>query len=160
MGQLIVWLLALLVQADDANSNWPDFRGGVRGGVVEDKRLPETWSTTKNVLWKTEIPGKGWSSPIVWNNRYSHLRRNDGKEEAPKKGLFRRRTEQARKTPITGWSIASTGTRANPLAARGLPRHARPGRALRTHTHRDRHRRRTRLCTVRKRRPLLLRHER
>ncbi|HEV8061513.1 MAG TPA: PQQ-binding-like beta-propeller repeat protein [Gemmataceae bacterium] len=82
-------LLLLALAADDANSNWPDFRGGARGGVVDDKRLPESWSTTKNVLWKTDIPGKAWSSPIVWNSSVfltSVVR--EGKGEAPKKGLY------------------------------------------------------------------------
>ena len=82
-------LLLLGLPADDTASNWPDFRGGVRGGVVDDKRLPESWSTTKNVLWKTDIPGKAWSSPIVWNKSIfltSVVRA--GKAEEPKKGLY------------------------------------------------------------------------
>jgi len=36
---------------------------------VEDPSLPDTWSATENVKWKTEIPGKGWSSPVVWGDR-------------------------------------------------------------------------------------------
>ena len=31
--------------------------------------LPTTWSTTENVEWAAEVPGVGWSSPIVWGNR-------------------------------------------------------------------------------------------
>jgi outer membrane protein assembly factor BamB len=34
-------------------------------GVAEDARLPDTWSTTENVAWAAEVPGRGWSSPIV-----------------------------------------------------------------------------------------------
>ena len=31
--------------------------------------MPLTWSATDGVVWKTEIPGEGWSSPIVWGDR-------------------------------------------------------------------------------------------
>jgi hypothetical protein len=49
---------------------WPQFRGpGSRGTVPDDQRLPESWSATENIAWKTEIPGKGWSSPVVWEER-------------------------------------------------------------------------------------------
>ena len=31
--------------------------------------LPDTWSANENVVWKTELPGRSWSSPIVWGDR-------------------------------------------------------------------------------------------
>ncbi len=49
--------------------NWPDFRGPTGQGVYAGKGLPIEWSTTKDVVWKEPVPGKGWSSPIVWNGR-------------------------------------------------------------------------------------------
>ena len=36
--------------------------------VDDDAALPETWSRTENVVWNVEIPGQGWSSPIVWDD--------------------------------------------------------------------------------------------
>ena len=48
-----------------APQNWTQFRGPGSMGVAEDPRLPERWSSTENVAWVTEIPGRGWSSPIV-----------------------------------------------------------------------------------------------
>ncbi|MCC6367036.1 MAG: PQQ-binding-like beta-propeller repeat protein [Bryobacterales bacterium] len=42
---------------------------GSTGVAEDDPRLPEEWSSTKNVAWKTEIPGRGWSSPVVWGDR-------------------------------------------------------------------------------------------
>jgi outer membrane protein assembly factor BamB len=72
-----------------AGSTWPEFRGGAAAGVVEAKGLPETWSTTKNVVWKTDIPGRGWSSPIVWEDKIfvtSVVR--EGEEEPATKGLY------------------------------------------------------------------------
>ncbi|MGE0885540.1 MAG: PQQ-binding-like beta-propeller repeat protein [Blastocatellales bacterium] len=50
-------------------SNWPQWRGPDSQGVSNDKNLPTEWSDTKNVLWKTELPGKGFSQPIIWGNR-------------------------------------------------------------------------------------------
>jgi outer membrane protein assembly factor BamB len=50
-------------------SNWPQWRGPEGAGVSAEKNLPEEWSETKNVRWKTPIPGKGHSSPIVWGKR-------------------------------------------------------------------------------------------
>ncbi len=49
--------------------NWPQFRGPNGLGVSHDKRLPLTWTTDKNLLWKTELPGAGASSPIVVGDR-------------------------------------------------------------------------------------------
>lgn len=48
----------------DAN-NWTQFRGPNGNGVVEAIKHPLQWSDTENVAWKVEIPGGGWSSPVV-----------------------------------------------------------------------------------------------
>lgn len=49
--------------------NWPSYRGAAADGIAEGATLPETWSETENVVWRTKIPGWGWSSPIVWGDR-------------------------------------------------------------------------------------------
>lgn len=49
--------------------NWPRFRGPNGQGISLAKGLPVQWSEEENVLWKTEIPGEGLSSPIVWEDR-------------------------------------------------------------------------------------------
>src|SRR5690349_4217761 len=51
------------------SSNWPQWRGPESQGVSDEKNLPTEWSDTKNVLWKTELPGKGFSQPIIWENK-------------------------------------------------------------------------------------------
>ncbi len=51
----------------DANS--PQFRGPRSDGVATGTNLPVAWSATSNVMWSCPIPGKGWSSPIVWGDR-------------------------------------------------------------------------------------------
>jgi outer membrane protein assembly factor BamB len=49
--------------------NWPGWRGPRGDGVSGEKSIPLTWSTTENIRWKTPIPGKGHSSPVVWGDR-------------------------------------------------------------------------------------------
>jgi len=46
--------------------NWTRFRGPNGQGVSSEVNLPITWSADDKVAWKTSIPGKGWSSPIVY----------------------------------------------------------------------------------------------
>jgi outer membrane protein assembly factor BamB len=62
----------LVVVAGLANSaqaeNWPRFRGPTGQGISSETNLPTQWSAESNVRWKTEIPGEGWSSPIVWDD--------------------------------------------------------------------------------------------
>lgn len=59
--------LAASVSAGDGA--WPQFRGPGALPVSEDPSLPATWSTTENVEWVSEIPGLGWSSPVVWGQK-------------------------------------------------------------------------------------------
>jgi hypothetical protein len=76
--------------AQTPDVNWPQFRGPGARGVAHDARLPERWSATQNVAWKTPIPGRGWSSPIVWGQRvFLTTAVNSGDTEPPKKGLNR-----------------------------------------------------------------------
>jgi outer membrane protein assembly factor BamB len=49
--------------------DWPQFRGPTGQGVSEERGLPLTWSESKNVRWKTPIPGRGWSSPVIQGDR-------------------------------------------------------------------------------------------
>ena len=57
--------------AQDADSMpqrdfWPQWRGPNGTGVSETSQPPIHWSPTENVVWKTPIPGKGHSTPVVW----------------------------------------------------------------------------------------------
>ena len=73
-----------------AGDHWPQFRGPDATGVVQTKtNLPETWSAEDNIAWKQDIPGRGWSSPIVWGNRiFLTTVINSEETEAAKKGLY------------------------------------------------------------------------
>ncbi len=79
-----------LASAAHAAENWPRFRGPQSLGVEETAAgLPETWSPLDNVFWKTDLPGRGWSSPIVWGDRvFLTTVINTGESEEPRKGLY------------------------------------------------------------------------
>lgn len=59
----------LLAQVVFAGDNWPQFRGPNGDGHSDAKGLPLTWSETKNIKWKTPIPGRAWSSPVMWGDQ-------------------------------------------------------------------------------------------
>jgi outer membrane protein assembly factor BamB len=58
-------LIALPITAED----WPQFRGPGGEGHSSEKNLPYQWSESQNILWKSRIPGRGWSSPVVSGGR-------------------------------------------------------------------------------------------
>jgi outer membrane protein assembly factor BamB len=61
-------LLGLLsggIRAED----WPQFRGPTGQGHSSERGLPLDWSESRNVKWKTPVPGRGWSSPVVAGGR-------------------------------------------------------------------------------------------
>lgn len=78
-----------LSAADVANAEWPQFRGPEARGVAENPALPDRWTATENVAWKTDIPGRGWSSPIVTRGRVVLTTVvNQAEGETPRKGLY------------------------------------------------------------------------
>jgi outer membrane protein assembly factor BamB len=63
---LAVAAVALAAAPAPASDRWPAFRGPTGDGVSDAKNPPTAWSEKKNVLWKTPVHGKGWSSPVVY----------------------------------------------------------------------------------------------
>lgn len=62
--------LAVIPAPADAQENWPRWRGpNADGTAAASANPPVKWSQTENVRWKTELPGKGSATPIVWENR-------------------------------------------------------------------------------------------
>ncbi len=49
--------------------NWPSFRGPNGDGTSTEKNIPLKWDSVKNVVWKTTVPGVGYSSPVVWGDK-------------------------------------------------------------------------------------------
>lgn len=58
--------VSMIVPTGEASKYWPRWRGPSGQGWVAEGEYPDTWSDTKNVLWKVPVPGAGNSSPIVW----------------------------------------------------------------------------------------------
>ena len=72
-----------------AEPGWPQFRGPGGAGVADESSLPERWSTTENVAWVVEVPGRGWSSPIVLARRvFVTSAVSPGAFKAPSTGIF------------------------------------------------------------------------
>lgn len=63
MRHFFVLLLACL--AAHAGVDWPEMRGPTQNGHADNKGLPIHWSETENIKWKTEIPRRGWSTPVI-----------------------------------------------------------------------------------------------
>ena len=66
---LFVMFNSILFSKDQYNKNWPNWRGPLLTGEALDCTPPTEWSETKNVKWKTPIPGKGQSSPVIWGDQ-------------------------------------------------------------------------------------------
>jgi outer membrane protein assembly factor BamB len=71
LKSIAVFVLSLWGLAASARADWPDFRGPWRDGratapgQTNSLGLPLHWSETENVTWKTPIPLRGWSSPVI-----------------------------------------------------------------------------------------------
>lgn len=80
-----LFLLAPTVCGQDMA--WPQFRGPNSNPVGTHAKLAERWSKTENVEWSQEIPGRGWSSPIVTRGKvYVTTVTTDGKSKPPQIG--------------------------------------------------------------------------
>jgi outer membrane protein assembly factor BamB len=65
----IALLLIASTALPAANDDWPQFRGPTGQGHSAERGVPVEWSESRNVIWKTPVPGLGWSSPVVADGR-------------------------------------------------------------------------------------------
>ncbi len=66
---LASFLIASTVSVFAADGNWPSWRGPKDNGSSDGGPYPVKWDADTGWLWKTPLPGKGCSTPIVWNQR-------------------------------------------------------------------------------------------
>jgi outer membrane protein assembly factor BamB len=89
-GFLVAGCLGV-ASAGDGNE-WPQFRGPGGSGIAQDPKssgVPTEWDTTNNVAWRIDVPGLGWSSPIVWGNRVFLTTAVDAQgTEEPEEGFY------------------------------------------------------------------------
>ena len=62
-------LLLLVSSSAQSGDIWPGYRGPTDQGHSDAVGLPLHWSETDHVVWKTPLPGKAWSSPVIWKDR-------------------------------------------------------------------------------------------
>jgi outer membrane protein assembly factor BamB len=58
---MLSWAPALSTAADP----WPKFRGPTGDGIAAESEAPLNWDRQTNVSWRAELPGQGWSSPVI-----------------------------------------------------------------------------------------------
>jgi outer membrane protein assembly factor BamB len=82
--------LVLALTPSSAEENWPQFRGTGGSAVAAHGSPPTRWSRKENVSFVREIPGRGWSSPIVWGKTLflTSAISTDGAFKEPSKGIF------------------------------------------------------------------------
>jgi outer membrane protein assembly factor BamB len=65
----IVWIVFILTLPGFSQESWTHFRGNQLDGHAGKGTFCIHFSEDTNLVWKTEIPGLGWSSPVVWENQ-------------------------------------------------------------------------------------------
>ena len=87
VGTGLAALLCLSSGVGAAEPDWPQFRGPDRNPVGLNQALLDGWSRTENVEWVTNIPGRGWSSPIVTGGKvFVTAAVTEGKSKPPQIG--------------------------------------------------------------------------
>lgn len=71
----------LALTTDIHAEDWPGWRGPRGDGTSEETNVPVVWSDSQNVAWKTQVPGKGHASPIVWNDHVFVVSCDEDKQE-------------------------------------------------------------------------------
>ena len=109
---IVLWA-ALAAMGED----WTQFRGPDSSGVAaSDATLPERWSTTENVRWKADVPGMGWSSPVVAGGKVFLTSVVSAEvKEAPKKGLYFG-GERGKPTDVHRWMVYAFDAESGKLA--------------------------------------------
>ena len=69
LSRFVATLTAMVITVQLSAAEWPQFRGPGGQGTTNEKGLPLRWSDTENVIWKTQLPGFGASSPIALGDR-------------------------------------------------------------------------------------------
>ena len=68
-GIVLVVVASSLAALNQIHADWPQWRGPGGQGHADASKLPAEWSEVKNVSWRTELPGRGWSSPVILGNQ-------------------------------------------------------------------------------------------
>jgi outer membrane protein assembly factor BamB len=79
--------LFLAAYTMSADPEWPGFRGPASNPSIVNSNMPDRWSKTANIEWTANVPGLGWSSPIVVGKSvFLTTATTDGKAKQPQVG--------------------------------------------------------------------------
>jgi outer membrane protein assembly factor BamB len=126
----LITFLSLTVVTDTGPAHWPEWRGPYRNGMARGD-APITWSDTKNIKWKTEIPGRGFSTPVIWGDKvFLTTAVQTGKtpeptptpSSAPQTDAASPTASPAAAAPSTGMPTAMTPSAGAPTAGAQNPR--------------------------------------
>jgi outer membrane protein assembly factor BamB len=81
-ASILVLLLSLggVFAADADQTVWPSWRGPADNGVASNGNYPTHWDEGKNLVWKASLPGKGCSTPAIWNKHIFVTAGADGRD--------------------------------------------------------------------------------
>ncbi|MFP6693006.1 MAG: PQQ-binding-like beta-propeller repeat protein [Pirellulales bacterium] len=74
----VLAFLLVLPSPSARGADWPQFRGPDGQGHSDAEGIPLRWSESKSIVWKTAIPGEGWSSPVISGNQIWLTSSRDG----------------------------------------------------------------------------------
>ena len=89
-----------------SDRHWPQFRGSRAGVAADDARLPDAWSATENIAWAVDVPGRSWSSPVVWGNHVFVVTAINVKQPAPTLNTVGTYLARSLGGPMTGGDIS------------------------------------------------------
>jgi outer membrane protein assembly factor BamB len=93
----------------DAADHWPQFRGPDGQGHASASGLPTEWSEQKNIVWRTPIPGEGWSSPVIFGDQI-WMTTAEGNEEKSLRAVCVDRETGKLLRNVEVFSLAEPGT--------------------------------------------------
>ncbi|MCA9434433.1 MAG: PQQ-like beta-propeller repeat protein [Candidatus Omnitrophica bacterium] len=65
----VVIAVLLFIPLDALAENWPNWRGPNSNGISNEKSVPIEWDRETNVIWRIDLPERGNSTPIVWDDK-------------------------------------------------------------------------------------------
>jgi outer membrane protein assembly factor BamB len=64
-----ILLILFLLKSQAQQTDWTHFRGSNLDGISLEKTVPISWNDSTNIIWRTKIFGKGWSSAVVYGDQ-------------------------------------------------------------------------------------------
>lgn len=69
LAAALLFAAATPTRTAETDANWPQWRGPGGLGIATATDYPDEWAPDRNVAWRTAVPGRGHSSPVVWGDR-------------------------------------------------------------------------------------------